>query len=76
MTSMTDLGGSLLLLGMSSLPWTSRGGNSGVDSLVCSGGVGDRVVIRTGSSQCIMEGYSVVPQWYGFSRGGKEGRVG
>ncbi len=40
-----------------------------VDSLVRSGGVGDRVVIRTGSSQCIAEGYSVVPQWYGFSRG-------
>ncbi len=27
------------------------------------------MVIRTGSSQCMMEGYSAVPRRYGFSRG-------
>ncbi len=45
-----------------SLPRSSHGGNSGVDSLLCSGGVGDHIVICMGSSQCMVEGCSTVPQ--------------
>ncbi len=59
-TSMMDLGGSLLLLEISSLLWPHCNGSSVVGSLLCSGGVGDRVVIRTGSSQCMTEGNSAV----------------
>ncbi len=35
-------------------------------------GVEDCVVIRTGSFQCMREGFSAVPQRYGFSHGGKK----